>query len=564
MRSWWLAVDFGTIFTTAAHRPVPDVSSTGAAMSPGAAAEVLEFDASRYLPSAVFLDDDGSLLVGRHALSRGAVFPERLELWPKRALAAADHVRLGGMTVPVADLVAAVLRSVADEARRRHNGSDPDMVTLTHPARWGERELSLLALAAKQVDLPDPAFVPEPVAAACHYVTVHQDEAASGTGRRPGSEGTRVAVYDLGGGTLDTAVLCAHAGGFALAGPPGGATDLGGTDLDHALRTVVARHAESLDAAAWNTIWSAADHDARRARERWRTEIVRSRELLSDHPTTTLHESGFESGIRLTRGEFDAAVEPLLRRSVRELAATIGRAGLVPADITAVYLAGGASRTPLVSTLIHEEIGILPTTAGDPKAAVVLGALEARAASASSAAVPPARPAPWPSPLRGPVGDQRAPQPIPPQPASQAAASPPAAAAPGAAAPVPGARHADTPAPAPGAPSGIGRSHPPRATAPEADIPDILRTVERDSTAAAADGGGPGRLPRRPSRRSLFIALLLGWWAVIGGYSEYYQKGGPGLGGFSGGLVFCCLVVIAVSRAVVSRRTVKRRPRRFP
>jgi outer membrane protein assembly factor BamB len=54
---------------------------------------------------------------------------------------------------------------------------------------------------------------------------------------------------------------------------------------------------------------------------------------------------------------------------------TITTAGVDPERLAAVYLTGGATRTPYVAGLLARTLGRLPTTSGDPKAVVVLGAL---------------------------------------------------------------------------------------------------------------------------------------------------------------------------------------------
>jgi molecular chaperone DnaK (HSP70) len=54
-------------------------------------------------------------------------------------------------------------------------------------------------------------------------------------------------VFDLGGGTLDTAVLQANDAGYAILGPPGGDPDLGGEDFDEMLLARVRELAKGRD-----------------------------------------------------------------------------------------------------------------------------------------------------------------------------------------------------------------------------------------------------------------------------------------------------------------------------
>jgi molecular chaperone DnaK (HSP70) len=55
------------------------------------------------------------------------------------------------------------------------------------------------------------------------------------------ADGDVVAVYDLGGGTFDAAVLRRTAGGFELLGRPEGIEQLGGADFDEAVFDHVTR-----------------------------------------------------------------------------------------------------------------------------------------------------------------------------------------------------------------------------------------------------------------------------------------------------------------------------------
>src|SRR5271169_654876 len=100
MTDWQLGVDFGTSYTVAAvledgQVKVIDVESNGQSR----------------IPSVVFLNTDGDVLVGTSAQHQAVFAPERFEPSPKRCIADGD-VFLGDRFVPVADLIAAVLRKI--------------------------------------------------------------------------------------------------------------------------------------------------------------------------------------------------------------------------------------------------------------------------------------------------------------------------------------------------------------------------------------------------------------------------------------------------------------------
>ncbi|WP_083819627.1 Hsp70 family protein [Pseudofrankia inefficax] len=381
MTGWTLAIDLGTSFVCAAT-------------SVGGKVEILEIENTRYLPSAVLLDQDGNLVTGRAAASQGEAFPERLERLPKRALVSSDQVLLAGTAVPTVDLVATLLERVAQEATRRVGLGSPSTVVLTHPARWGQPERDRLIAAAEKAGLSGPLLLAEPVAAATWYA--HQADIPVG--------GT-VAVFDLGGGTLDTAVLRRAAGGFLVAGMPGGDAHFGGEDVDEHLLELAGAHAREQDEAAWDRIWTDPGRAGRRNQALVRRDLVVAKESLSASPTHHLYPPGFDDGLRVTRRELEAAVEPQLSGAVDALLTTLASARVEPKDLAALFLTGGATRMPRVSEILTERTGLLPRVTGDPKASTVLGALYAVDSPVATAPPAPRLPADGPQARTGSATD---------------------------------------------------------------------------------------------------------------------------------------------------------------
>ncbi|GID92214.1 Hsp70 family protein [Amorphoplanes digitatis] len=354
--------------------------------------EILEIDNSRYLPSVVCLDEEGHLLTGRDAAQEAAIYPDRAELQPKRALVADDQTRLGDRDLRTVEIVAATLRRVVDEATRR-NGGPPAEVALTHPAAWTATETGRLARAAALAGLPEPAFIPEPVAAAVHYATA--------SGATPIPAGAHIAVYDLGGGTFDTAVLRRTPEGFEICGPPGGDPDFGGDDVSEALREVVGAQVRHDAPEEWDRLWSDSSTKGQQRRASQLTYLTQAKESLSGRTVVMVPVHAADAQVRITRAELEAAIEEQLTPTVDELIRTVEEAGVAVGDLAAVYLTGGSSRIPRVSELVAARIGRLPVAEGDPKAVVCQGALTAitkgAAAPAAPAAPAPAAPAAAPA-----------------------------------------------------------------------------------------------------------------------------------------------------------------------
>lgn len=345
---WTLAVDFGTTATAAA---VHDGDT-----------ELLEIDGLSRLPSLVLLAADGEFVVGTAAGRQAASAPDRVERTPKRRLGD-PVVVLGEEAVQPPALVAAVLRHIAAEAIRRQGGTRPDQVVLTHPVSWAGARLAALREAARLADLGDVTLLSEPVAAALHL------------GDDRIGVGDHVAVYDLGGGTFDAAVLRRTPTGFEPVGIPGGDDQLGGEDFDQLLYEEVGARIAEQDADAWRQLRTSDERAWLRANLALRDEVRAAKEALSSSPEYTIYVGApADLEVTVTRERLEELLREPLDRTVDELVATVERAGLTMGDLAAIHLVGGSSRIPLVTRLLSERTGLVPTTWGDPKAAVALGA----------------------------------------------------------------------------------------------------------------------------------------------------------------------------------------------
>lgn len=343
-----LGIDLGTTFTAAA------IEESGRV-------EVVQLgDQAPQIPSAVFVREDGELLVGEAAARRGAVQSDRHEREFKRRLGDPTPFVLGGQAFSAVQLTAHLLRTVTSEVERRQ-GQPPDLIALTHPANWGEHRRGRLLEAVRMAGVGPVTTLTEPAAAAVHYSSTERADI-----------GDVVAVYDLGGGTFDAAVLRKTATEFQLLGTPEGVEQLGGVDFDD----IVFRHVlRSLDGAA-----EALDPDdatVLAALVRLRRECTEAKEALSADGETTVPVSLPGTGptsVRLTRAEFEDLVRPSVERTVRCLERALGSASVQPDDVRTVVLVGGSSRIPLVAESLGRVLGRPVTVSTQPKLAVALGA----------------------------------------------------------------------------------------------------------------------------------------------------------------------------------------------
>ncbi|MFC4998942.1 Hsp70 family protein, partial [Dactylosporangium cerinum] len=359
MRSGFvLGIDFGT-------------SNTVAVLAwPDGPVKPLLFDGSPLLRSAVYLDRSGGLVVGRDAVHSARLDPARYEPNPKRGI---DHdvVLLGDAEVPVTDLVAAVLRRVLEEAHRTTGGVAPVSVALTHPAAWGPRRRRILLDAATAAGLTSVELVAEPIAAACAFLNQV---------RVPVAIGQSLVVYDLGAGTFDVSVVRREEAGFTIVATDGLA-DVGGLDVDAA----VVGYFGAVYAADRAEDWQRLEHPAaaadRRARRQLWDDVQTAKELLSRSGSTVVYLSGLDTEATLGREQLDRLATVLLRRTADLTRIILQRVGIDAAATAGVFLVGGASRMPLVATLLHRIVGVPPLVVEQPELVVAEGsvlAVEAR------------------------------------------------------------------------------------------------------------------------------------------------------------------------------------------
>jgi hypothetical protein len=350
--TWAFATDFGT-------------SYTAAAVFTQARAEVLEVDGQRRTPSVVALDVDGTIVVGEHAENRAVLEPDRVERTPKDYLeVGAPDIILGGQALKATAVVGQVLATMYQEALRQHSGQPPEKACVTHPASWGPNRQSLLREAATLAGIPSPELISEPEAAALYL---------SSTGT-PVRDGGIVAVYDLGGGTFDTAVLRRSGERFELLGVPGGKDALGGERFDDHLYRWLGEHA--LPPETWEALQHAPDKTWRGANSLFRREVRRAKEAISKsaaHPIYLPAPVGQD--VQVTREDFERLIKDDIVQTLDLLQETLDRAGVSAGDLSALFLVGGSSRIPLVARMVEERFGRADTK-GDPKAVVALGAAQ--------------------------------------------------------------------------------------------------------------------------------------------------------------------------------------------
>jgi molecular chaperone DnaK len=428
--SYGLGVDLGTTYSAAARYRdgVADVVSLGYR--------------STIVPSTVLVTQEGEFLVGDAAQRRGATEPERLAREFKRRIGDSVPVMVGGTPLSAEALSARLLRWIVDQVTGQEGGP-PDRIGLTYPANWGLFKQELLAQVIRLAEVPRAVTLTEPDAAAISYAAAERVE-----------PGAIIAVYDLGGGTFDAAILRKTVGGFELLGEPEGIEHRGGVDIDEAVfahvKQALGKELDDLPAD---------DPFAVRAVARLRQDCIEAKEALSSDTDVAIPVvlPQLNTEVRLTRGELESMVRPVLDDTIESLRRAIASAGLTPEGIDRVLLVGGSSRMPLVGQLVAQALGRPFFVDAHPKHAVALGAARIVGETWTTAIVPAVHFEPGGIVPPAPVPPPAPPPPPPPPPVEAESPSPPAPAPapdePSAVPPTPQPQQVFLPAPPPSSPT---------------------------------------------------------------------------------------------------------------
>ncbi|WP_285789054.1 Hsp70 family protein [Micromonospora sp. NBRC 101691] len=382
-----MGIDLGTSFTAAA------AASAGTVNMVPLAGQAL------VTPSVAFLDDKGALLTGEAADRLGLQDPSRMAREFKRRLGDPTPVILDGTPYSPTALMAGLLRSVVDTVSQAQGGP-PERIVLTHPAVWGpyrrEQFAAIPHLAglsrpedepgsAAGADGPTVVTTTEPVAAATYYCST-----------QPLPPDGLLAVYDLGGGTFDSAVVRNGRDGLEIIGTPEGIEWLGGADFDQALVDHVDRQ---LDGAV--TALDPTDPGTTSVLATLQRNCMLAKEALSTHEKAEIRVPLPESvrHVTVTREAFEQMITPPVETTIETFRRTLTAAGITLQDLTAVLLVGGSSQIPLVNRMLRDTLRRPIMINTHPKHAVALGAAMLSAAPRPAARAIPAPRRPEPAAL---------------------------------------------------------------------------------------------------------------------------------------------------------------------
>ncbi len=363
-------------------------NSCVAVMEGGKPKVIENSEGARTTPSVVAYADDGEILTGapakRQAVTNakntlfavkrliGRRFEEKevqkdIDLMPY-SIVKADNgdawVEVRSKKIAPPQVSAEVLRKMKKTAED-YLGEEVTEAVITVPAYFNDSQRQATKDAGRIAGLEVKRIINEPTAAALAF----------GMDKKPGD--SKIAVYDLGGGTFDVSIIeIADIDGehqFEVLATNGD-TFLGGEDFDQRLIDYIVTEFKKEQGVDLKKDVLALQR-LKEAAEKAKIELSSSQQTEVNLPYITADASGPKHlAVKITRAKFESLVEELVQRTIEPCRVALKDAGLKITDIDDVILVGGQTRMPKVQEKVKEFFGKEARRDVNPDEAVAVGA----------------------------------------------------------------------------------------------------------------------------------------------------------------------------------------------
>ncbi|HEY2953299.1 MAG TPA: Hsp70 family protein [Verrucomicrobiae bacterium] len=259
------------------------------------------------------------------------------------------------------EISAEILKKLKGDAQI-YLGEEITRAVITVPAYFNDAQRQATKRAGELAGLTVERILNEPTAAALAY------------GLDQLKEHSKIAVYDLGGGTFDLSILELRAGVFQVLSTNGN-TRLGGDDLDKRVVDFLVEAIKasggpdlSADVATWprSTVATAPDSTIQRFNDSTKLAMLaRLREAAEQAKITLSTQVDVEVALpfltpdfsfsrKLTRAELENLTRDIIARTRPHCLRSLADAKLEPKDLDQVILVGGQTRMPLVRRMVSE------------------------------------------------------------------------------------------------------------------------------------------------------------------------------------------------------------------
>src|ERR1700722_6065495 len=340
-------------------------------------------EGARTTPSVVAFTSTGEVLVGQPAKRQAVTNPENTIFAVKRLigrryddpLVEKDKglvsykivkasngdawVQANGKTYSPSQISAFILQKMKETAEA-NLGEKVTQAVITVPAYFNDSQRQATKDAGKIAGLEVLRIINEPTAAALAYGLEKKKQ-------------SKIAVYDLGGGTFDISILDIGDGVFEVKSTNGD-TFLGGEDFDMRLVNYLAdefQREQGINLRNDNL----ARQRLKEAAEKAKIELSATTQSEINLPFITADATGPKHlVIKLTRAKFESLVEDLVQKTIEPCLNALKDAGLTAKDISEVVLVGGMTRMPKIQEVVQKIFGKEPHKGVNPDEVVAIGA----------------------------------------------------------------------------------------------------------------------------------------------------------------------------------------------
>lgn len=340
----------------------------------------------RTTPSVVAFSENGDRVIGQPARRQGVTNPEHtfyaikrligrtfddpvvkkdLDLVPYKVVKGPNNdawVQGRDKAYAPAEISAFILQKMKETAEA-HLGETVTQAVITVPAYFNDAQRQATKDAGRIAGLEVLRIINEPTAAALAY------------GLEKQSDGKKIAVYDLGGGTFDVSVLEIGDGVFEVRSTNGD-TFLGGEDFDNRIVDYLVdefKKEKGINLKGDKLALQRLKDEAEKAKKELSTTSQYEVNLpfISMDPAS---KAPLHLTIKISRAKYESLVEDLVQRTVAPCKAALKDAGLSAGDIDEVVLVGGMTRMPRIQQIVKEFFGREPHKGVNPDEVVAIGA----------------------------------------------------------------------------------------------------------------------------------------------------------------------------------------------
>lgn len=345
-------------------------------------------EGTRTTPSIIAYAEDGEVLVGQPAKRQAVTNPKNTLFAIKRLIGRrfedaevqrdikimpyqivkADNgdawVEVKGKKLAAPQISAEVLKKMKKTAED-YLGEPVTEAVITVPAYFNDAQRQATKDAGRIAGLEVRRIINEPTAAALAY----------GMDKKKGD--TKVAVYDLGGGTFDISIIeIDDVDGeqtFEVLATNGD-TNLGGEDFDsRVINYLVDEFKKEQGIDLRND--PLAMQRLKEAGEKAKIELSSASQTEVNLPYITADATGPKHlNIKVTRAKLESLVDDLIQRTIEPLKQALKDADLSVGDINDIILVGGQTRMPKVQEAVTAFFGKEPRKDVNPDEAVAVGA----------------------------------------------------------------------------------------------------------------------------------------------------------------------------------------------